>query len=285
MTHPSDKIDTEVNSRAKPQLESFLRLVARAPRSLLMLDFDGTLAPFRKDRKKAVPYPGVVSTLQNILGIGKTRVVIISGRDVTETVPLLSIKPHPEVWGLHGLQRLKADGSIELWELDDSTVEGLAAAEDWLRSQHLLHAVELKSGSIAVHWRGLAESAAQAMRGRVMLGWTGIAKRFGLGLMDFDGGVEIRSPKANKGTAVRTILSEMDPEVPSAYLGDDNTDEDAFQAINGRGLSILARPEWRPTAAQIWLRPPEELLELLAGWLRACRERAESSAGVNLSEQ
>ncbi len=272
MTHLRDRINLEFDSGAKPQLEAFLGLVADAPRSLLMLDFDGTLAPFRKERNKVVPYPGVTSALQNILATGRTRVVIISGRDVTETVPLLSIKPHPEVWGLHGLQRLKADGSVELRDLDQSTIQGLAAAELWLRSENLLEATEFKSGSIAVHWRDLAESEAETMRDRVIQGWADIAKRFDLGVMDFDGGVEIRSPKINKGTAVRTILDEMDPEAPAAYLGDDNTDEDAFEAINGRGLSILARPELRPTGAQVWLRPPEELLALLAAWLEACRE-------------
>ncbi len=272
MTHLRDRINLEFDSGAKPQLEAFLGLVTDAPRSLLMLDFDGTLAPFRKERNKVVPYPGVTSALQNILATGRTRVVIISGRDVTETVPLLSIKPHPEVWGLHGLQRLKADGSVELRDLDQSTIQGLAAAELWLRSENLLEATEFKSGSIAVHWRDLAESEAETMRDRVIQGWADIAKRFDLGVMDFDGGVEIRSPKINKGTAVRTILDEMDPEAPAAYLGDDNTDEDAFEAINGRGLSILARPELRPTGAQVWLRPPEELLALLAAWLEACRE-------------
>lgn len=274
--HPSHRIETGLESRLRPQVESFLKLVEQAPRSLLMLDFDGTLAPFRRDRKNAVPYPGVVSILQEILSVGNTRVVIISGRDVTETVPLLSIKPHPEVWGLHGLQRLKADGSVELCELDKSTVEALAAAEDWLRSENLLDTVELKTGSIAVHWRGMPDSEAQAVRDHVLLGWREIAARFGSDLMDFDGGVEIRSPKVNKGTAVGTILKEMDPNVPAAYLGDDNTDEDAFRAINGRGLSILARPEWRSTAAKIWLRPPDELLDLLNGWLQACREHNES---------
>lgn len=247
---------------------------------MLMLDFDGTLAPFRRDRKKVVPYPGVTAALQNLLETGKTRVVIISGRDVTETVPLLSIKPHPEVWGLHGLQRLKADGSVELWELDESTVQGLAEAENWLRSQSLLEAAEFKSGSIAVHWRGLADSEAQTMRDRVIEGWADIAKHFELGVMDFDAGIEIRSPKVNKGTAVRTILNEMDPEVPAAYLGDDNTDEDAFEAINGRGLSILTRPKSRPTAAQVWLKPPEELLALLAAWLDACQEGDKTNGGI-----
>lgn len=281
MMHFGNRMDTRLESRSKPQVESFLRRVARSPKSLLMLDFDGTLAPFRRDRKSAVPYPGVVPALQEILAVGHTRVVIISGRDVTETVPLLSIKPHPEVWGLHGLQRLKADGSVELGELDQSTVEALAAAKDWLRSENLLGAAELKTGSTAVHWRGLPDLEAQAVRERVLLGWTRIAQQFGSNLMDFDGGVEIRSPRVNKGTAVRTILGEMDAEVPAAYLGDDSTDEDAFSAMKGRGLSILTRPEWRPTAAQIWLRPPDELLELLTEWLRASRESKLYGTGVS----
>lgn len=272
-------------SKARPQVEEFLGLVARAPRSLLMVDFDGTLAPFRKDRRSALPYPGVASSLQNILGLGKTRVVIISGRDVTETVPLLSIKPHPEVWGLHGLQRLQADGTVELGDLDDSTTEALAAAENWVRSQNLLHAAEIKIGSIAMHWRGLPEAEAGVIRERATSGWKEIAQRFGMDVMDFDGGVEIRSRKVNKGTAVRTILSEMDPDVPAAYLGDDNTDEDAFHAIDGRGLSILVRPEWKPTAAEIWIKPPDELLGLLDGWLRADRERNEMNPDLNLSQR
>ncbi|MGA8272058.1 MAG: trehalose-phosphatase [Candidatus Sulfotelmatobacter sp.] len=259
--------------------------MAQASRSLLMVDFDGTLAPFRKDRKNALPYPGVAAALQNILGTGKTRVVIISGRDVTETVPLLSIKPHPEVWGLHGLQRLKADGTVELGELDEPTTEALAAAENWVRSQNLVHAAEIKIGSIAMHWRGLPEGEAQAIRDRVSSGWREIAQRCGLDLMDFDGGIEIRSRKVNKGTAVRTILSEMDADVPAAYLGDDNTDEDAFHAIGGRGLSILVRPEWKPTAAHIWIKPPDELLGLLEGWIRADRGRDEMSAEMNLSQR
>ena len=51
--------------------------------------------------------------------------------------------------------------------------KGLAEAENWLRSQNLLEAAEFKSGSIAVHWRGLADSEAQTMRDRVIRGLGG----------------------------------------------------------------------------------------------------------------
>jgi trehalose 6-phosphate phosphatase len=256
--------------RAKPKVESLLRAVARAPRSLLMLDYDGTLAPFRKDPEQAFPYPGISAVLQQMVRTGKTRVVIISGRDASDVISLLGIEPHPEVWGLHGLQRIKTDGSADLSPVDRLAVEALAAADNWLRYQHLRHAAEFKAGSIAVHWRGLDEVEAESIRGRVLLGWTPIAKQTPLNLLEFDGGVEIRTSTADKGHAVRTVMSEMNPGTPTAYLGDDNTDEHAFQAVNGRGLSVLVRPGSRQTAAQLWLSPPDEVLDFLTRWLEAC---------------
>jgi trehalose 6-phosphate phosphatase len=272
-----------LNPDARLKVESLLRAVARAPRSLLMLDYDGTLAPFQNDPERALPYPGISQVLQEIVRIGKTRVVIISGRDSKDLVPLLEIEPHPEVWGLHGLQRLKPDGSADIPPLNQRTVSELAAAEDWLRYQHLQHTAEFKTGSIAVHWRGLSEWEAESVRGRVLLGWTPLAKYTRLDLLEFDGGVEIRAHNADKGAAVSTILSEMNADTPAAYLGDDTTDEKAFQAVNGRGLTVLVRSRWRKTAAQLWLRPPDDLLELLRLWLQACQERDQSSDDTALA--
>lgn len=262
-----------MNSDAKPQVESILRAVARSPQSLLMLDYDGTIAPFRQDPAQALPYPGVSPLLQQIIRTGRTRLVIISGREAGEVIPLLDIDPHPEIWGLHGLQRLRSDGSVDLSSLDERTVADLAAAEDWLRYQQLEHKAEFKTGSIALHWRGLDECEAESVRGRALLGWRPLAKYTRLALLEFDGGIEIRAHDADKGDAVRTILNEMNPGTPTAYLGDDATDEHAFEAVNGRGLSILARARLRKTAAQLWLKPPDEVLDFLNRWLHACQEQ------------
>ncbi len=268
-------ISKEEDSQA--EIQSFLQNVARAPQALLMLDFDGTLAPFRKDRMTAFPYPGVSSLLQEIRATGKTRIVIVSGRDATEIIPLLAIEPHLEVWGCHGLQRIKVDGKVSVSALDERTWKALLVAEEWLVSQKLQNAAEFKTGSIAVHWRGLNENQAQDIHDRVMQGWAEIAQQHGLDLLHFEGGVEIRSTKANKGAVVRTLLGEMKSSVPAAYLGDDITDEAAFGTINASGLSILVRPEWRPTAARLWLRPPREVIDFLARWLEVCLGPDETS--------
>lgn len=187
------------------QLEPFLRRVAEASEAALLLDYDGTLAPFRAQRDQAYPYPGVTSLLQEILGEGRTRVVVISGRDASDVLPFLKLDPSPEVWGIHGLQRLRPDGTTEMPELDERTVDGLSDAGRWLGYQELLHTAEFKAGSIAVHWRGLSDNNVEALRSRVLLGWRSIAKQRCLNLLEFDGGVEIRASQANKGDAVRSF--------------------------------------------------------------------------------
>jgi trehalose-phosphatase len=248
--------------------------VRQSPHSLLLLDYDGTLAPFRTQRDQAIPYPGVAALLHEIVRTGRTRVVIVSGREATEIIPLLGIEPAPEVWGLHGLQRRKTNGSAQMAQLDEQSLNALLDADRWLTSQQLGHHAEYKTGSIALHWRGLSDRETENLRDRVLLGWKRIADHAHLDLLDFDGGVEIRVPAPDKGDVVRVLLSEMGPDAPTAFLGDDATDERAFEALQGRGLSVLVRPRWRRTAAQVWLKPPEELLDFLTRWLAACRGRS-----------
>jgi trehalose 6-phosphate phosphatase len=270
---------------AEFRIEQFLKTVAQARQSLLLLDYDGTLAPFRRERDQAFPYSGSVHLLEEIVRSGRTRVVIISGRDTSETIPLLGVAPAPEIWGLHGLQRRKPDGKIETVRIDERYLDALSDASRWLDCQHLWPAAELKTGSIAVHWRGLADSEAEELRERLLAGWKPIAEYSGMELLEFDGGIEIQTPEADKGDVVRMVLSEMEAGTPAAYLGDDATDERAFRAISGRGLSVLVRPRWRQTAAQLWLKPPGELLDFLTRWLEAVHQHdalgGQAAAAVN----
>ncbi len=262
------------------QLTPFLQTVAQAPQAALLLDYDGTLAPFHARRGQAYPYPGVALVLQEIIRNGRTRVVVISGRDATDVLPLLNIHPRPEVWGGHGVQRLQTDGSMEMPHLDERALDGLSDADRWLGYHQLRHTAEFKAGSVAVHWRGLSEIDAEELRARVTLGWRRNAEYSGLDLLEFDGGLEIRASETDKGDAVRILLNEISPHAPAAYLGDDATDESAFRAMQGRGISVLVRPEWRLTAAQLWLKPPGELLDFLGQWLKACAEQDASNSGA-----
>lgn len=247
-------------------LDRFFADLGTVRERALLLDYDGTLAPFRVERDKAVPYPGVRALLCAILEAGHTRLVVISGRAARDVIPLLGIEPHPEIWGSHGWERLLPDGTYQPAELDVRFAQGLAAAQRWVAEHGLADRCELKPASLALHWRGLEPRTASTLQDIVMQQWAVLAQATGLVPHAFDGGIELRAPGRDKGHAVETILTEMGAGAVVAYMGDDLTDEDAFKALKGRGLGVLVRPELRPTAADLWLQPPEELRAFLARW-------------------
>jgi len=72
--------------------ESFNKSQSRA----LLLDYDGTLAPFVIKRDMAFPYPGVSDLLEDIIQKGGTRLVIITGRGLDDIIPLLGLERPPE---------------------------------------------------------------------------------------------------------------------------------------------------------------------------------------------
>ncbi len=132
--------------------------------------------------------------------------------------------------------------------------------------------VERKPAGLAAHWRGLPADAAEKVEQVARDAWRSAGERAGLQLLFFDGGIEVRSDSIHKGHAALHMLTRF-PTATAAYLGDDTTDEDAFAALRGRGLTLLVRPEPRPSQAAYWLRPPQDLLAFLDAWIRAA-ERA-----------
>lgn len=248
-------------------LKSFFKKIRGVQQKALLLDYDGTIAPFHVDPAKAYPYPGVSEMLDSIMKAYDTRLVIITGRWTKDLLPLLKLQGQPEIWGSHGIERLKMNGFYEIAPMDEHALDGLVKADEWIEAVGLSDHSEQKPGSLAIHWRGMDEKGIRKIRDQVEPNWSLIAESSGLNLKNFDGGLELRVPARDKGDAVKTILQEMNRDVVAAYLGDDLTDEDAFGAIKGKGIGVLVRKNLRPTAADIWIKPPEELLKFLSSWL------------------
>jgi trehalose 6-phosphate phosphatase len=104
---PAVKADADIFS-------IFFQRLSDAPERLLVVDYDGTIAPFSLDRHRAVPYPTLPELLDCIMSTCRTRLVLVTGRSAKELPALLGIQPHPEIWGVHGLERLYADGRYVL---------------------------------------------------------------------------------------------------------------------------------------------------------------------------
>lgn len=246
--------------------DRFFGALRHAPARVLMLDYDGTLAPFREERLEAIPYPGVREAVAGIVTSGHTRVVVVSGRAIEVLRSLLAVEPEPEMWGSHGWERYRPETGVETADPGAGAREAMGRALDAARRAAPSGAVEVKPVSVAVHTRGRDPSEVEAFLERVVPVWNELAATAGLDVHEFDGGLEARVPGRDKGTAVQAILADAPPGTAAAYLGDDRTDEDAFCELRNRALTVLVRERLRETDADLWIRPPDELLEFLGRW-------------------
>lgn len=258
-------------------IDAFFARIAQLPRRVLMLDYDGTLAPFHADRFLAQPYAGVRELLTRIRAQAQTRLLIVSGRPAREAADMLALAPAPEVWGGHGWERL-CDGELARSPVPAaarSALERLLALRPQLEAAGAL--VEEKYASVALHTRGLAApalAAVDALLARHAGTLAGSPQADAVYLQAFEGGVELRARGRDKGSVVRDVLAQEATGVAVAYLGDDLTDEDAFAALApigaaGLALRVLTGDEPAPpraTAARGLLRAPTELLRWLQRW-------------------
>jgi len=252
-----------------PLLARFFPALTAAARRVLLLDYDGTLAPFHTERGKAQPYPGVREALNNMLAAQHTRIVLISGRPATEVAALLALETTPEIWGTHGLERLRPGRPLERLPLPTDVEHALKQAREWIYTNGFGEYLEEKPGCLALHWRGQPTALVKEIHDQVAVGWSRFATP-PLALGEFDGGLELRCTLYTKGDAVDQVLAEEPAEAVCAYLGDDLTDEDAFARLAGRGIRVLVRLQRRETLADVWLQPPGELLDFLSRWHQAC---------------
>ena len=274
-----------MTDEASNALNTFFSAFHPGTKPLLLLDYDGTLAPFRVDRFKARPYTGVREGIARILRQGLTRLVVITGRPAREITLLLRGNPpvveQPvEVWGLHGAERIYADGRRELEQAPASTQRKLDELREFLRHNNLGGEFEDKPNAAVMHWRGASPRTAKFIETRTRELFEPMAHMDGLMLLEFEGGLELRVGR-DKGGAVQTLIAEAPPGTPVAYIGDDITDEAAFRALSGVAsphLSVLMRPESRETAADVWLKPPSGVRMFLKRWYKALQREPKKRA-------
>lgn len=266
-TQTRTQVDTIRLLNPATDLHAFFDRLGAARDCVLLTDYDGTLAPFHERPECAHPWPAAVAAIEALMEQQATRVVVVSGRELKDLLPLLPFRRRPEIWGAHGWQRLLPDGRLVERatgsEVRGKLDEAARQARAWERSGAR---PEAKPASVALHWRGLPAATVQQVRGAAVEAWRPHAEGGSVELLEFDGGLELRALGHNKHDAVKTVLSETPGGAVAAYLGDDATDEDAFAAVKPRGLAVLVRGEPRPTRADLWIQPPDGLVAFLERW-------------------
>jgi len=254
---------------------SFQKRLGQAGEKVLALDYDGTLAPFRKERMEAVPLPGVMETLAKIAQRGDTRVAVISGRPLDELDRLMGKAARRFViFGAHGWESRRPGGAVETAKITKKTADALERAQEkaldaaagLLGPGEAKERIERKAAGVAAHVRGMDREKAGEWLRNLRKEWEDLAGA-GLELIRFDGGLEIRAEGKNKGDSIKTLARMFPKAGLMVYIGDDRTDEDAFKALRGKGVGIKVGKG--PSAAGYYLDDCNDVLNFLKEWAKA----------------
>jgi trehalose 6-phosphate phosphatase len=256
---------------ALDKLPAWLAARTRAGRLLLALDYDGTLTGIvpRPDDADLDPETGAV--LRRLTARPDTDVAIVSGRALEDIRARVGI-PGVYYAGNHGLE-IEGPG-LQCVHAEAAAVRPvLAGCAELLRPRVEAQpgaSLEDKGLTVSVHFRQVEDqSAANSLVDDVT---QAVAACPGLRITMGKKVVEIRPDVSwDKGRATRFLLDSLQAGagsmLPVLYVGDDQTDEDAFRAIADRGTGVIvAYPPPADTAATAYLRDPSEVTALLAAF-------------------
>jgi len=232
-----------------------------ANQRLLLLDYDGTLAPFHADPQRARPDEELLLLLRALTDNPRNRVVVISGRDRDTLhkwlghLPLDFIAEHGvwlraagEDWQL--FQPLRNDWKAELRPVLELYVARTAGSF-----------IEEKEYSLVWHFRR-ADAELGAVRARDLLSHlTFMASNTDLQVLEGNKVIEIKNAGINKGTAAARWLGQYEPTFTLA-IGDDRTDEDTFGAMPPEAYTVKVGTGAR-SRARFHVRSTTEVRQLL----------------------
>ena len=261
--------------------QRYAALVRAAPETVVGLDFDGTLAPIVDDPEQASIHPDADAVLVE-LSTQVRGVAVITGRPARQALDLGGLEVVGDDIAAAGKELyLFGQYGNERWSSSARRIvgprppPGLASFEREL-SRTLGRAdasgafVEDKGLAVAVHTRRLDDP--EAAFERLLPALRDLAARHDLVVEPGRSVIEIRSPGVHKGTAVTTLVEELDAG-GFVFAGDDLGDLEAFEAVRdlARGgmptLLICSSSEEEnalQALADVVVRGPEGVLALLA---------------------
>ena len=262
------EIDVRTGDRRMSELPDGLQALdlttERQP--AVFYDFDGTLSEIVEDPDSARLVDGAADALTSLSAA--CPVAILSGRDLADVRERIGL---PGLWyaGSHGFELTGPDGTHHQNPEAAASIPVLTGAAADLADQ-LGHipgvVVEHKRFGVAVHYR----NAARDRVGEVAAAVRTAGQRTALRVTTGREVIELRpNIDWDKGKTLHWVLDYIrdnegaGPLLP-IYLGDDITDEDAFDAVDDDGIAILVRHSDdgdRATAARYALDDPDQVRE------------------------
>ena len=231
------------------------------------MDFDGTLAEFQIDPDAVLLTPARQILLHTLSERADLSAGIVSGRRINDLRLRVPADPSFFFAGLHGLE---IEGPGLRFAHNAASIAAPAVnllAKDLRRAVRPLPGVfvEDKTYSVVLHTRG----ASKADRLHATTRFNALAAPFlSEGTLRLQPGDNILELLPNvdwaKGDAVRAIMRHVEVEtrevVWPVYIGDDATDEDAFEQIGSNGLTVAVGRRPNGAAFQVDGPPAVECL-------------------------
>ncbi|MFT4124032.1 MAG: trehalose-phosphatase [Microbacteriaceae bacterium] len=257
------------SSRGVPEsLVGALRELARTPRLLVALDFDGTLAPIVDRPGQARALPASREAVLRLSRMPATRVALISGRALDSLERVAEVPDEVLLVGSHGAElRLDRPGDgLRLDEEERRRVEALRAVLDEVAAPLDNVWIEPKPAGFALHTRLANERDSRVAHLVALREATAedeaLTVREGKDLLEFS----VRS--TTKGEAIEHLRGYTGATAVF-FAGDDVTDEDGFAALGPADVGLKAGTG--ATGAEHRVEGPEQVA-LVLGTLAELRE-------------
>ncbi|MGM0409302.1 MAG: trehalose-phosphatase [Bacillota bacterium] len=224
---------------------------------LFFLDYDGTLANFHKNPKKAIMSPETKKIIKKLNELNKIDIFMISGRQLDDLKEMVKIN-NINYAGLHGLEM--PDFKLDKLSKKDiqNYIKKIQKKYKYEIDKNALY-IENKKYVLSIHYRKNFSNKKELNNF-----CEEIINKDKYEIIEGRKIIEIRPKNWNKGKAVNLIKKKRYQNINyfDIYIGDDTTDEDAFPYIEG--LSIYVKNnEKMSNKTDYYLNNPKEVLKFL----------------------
>jgi len=218
------------------------RRLFSAKRILLLLDFDGTLTPIVDRPREAELSLEMERILKFLTRKRGFEVAIISGRSLYDLKQKIKIRNIIYV-GNHGLE-IERKGKKFIYPQASKSIPTMKELKKILRARLGSFRgiiLEDKRVGLAVHYRRVENSEVSELKRIVRQVFRPFMEKRKIKIGYGKEMLEAKPPIMwNKGKAASLLINSFRREKPlPVYLGDDRTDEDAFSALDGKGITVF----------------------------------------------
>lgn len=244
--------------------KSLLEAFNQAKSRIILLDYDGTLAPFAALPQSAVPSPNLIDVLKRLARDKHSATALISGRSRADLERWFASIPNLWIAAEHGA--LVWSPTSQAWERPHHV-----SSDDWKKRvypvlEHFVDRtpgsfIEEKEFSLVWHYRMADPEFGDWLANDLVANLDHMLAESPVKTVKGQKTVEVKSLWANKGQVYSRLMHSVESPDFILAAGDDATDEDLFASLPENAWTIhVGRNE---SKAKYYVSGPDDMVALL----------------------